>query len=54
VEVEVIETEAAKDMLHLFHADKDKIELLGHFWPKSCISPAQMMRNILNFDNQQK
>ena len=31
-----------------------RVKLLGHFWSELCIIPAQMMRNKLNFDNQQK
>jgi hypothetical protein len=31
-----------------------RLEHLGHFWSESCQTPAQMMRNKLNFDNQQK
>jgi hypothetical protein len=31
-----------------------RLEHLGRFWSESCQTPAQMMRNKLNFDNQQK
>jgi hypothetical protein len=31
-----------------------RVKLLGHFWSESCIIPAQMMRDKLNFDNQLK
>jgi hypothetical protein len=39
---------------YLVSGSTGRVKLLGHFWSESCIIPAQMMRNKLNFDNQQK